>query len=116
MPNPDLILRHIYESWALVQGAPAAAIALFVLGCFAASFWNSRRSGILKERCEALKDEVSRYKAKLDGATPEEARARIEKLEATIKRTVGSEWKPLGDREVDALRKALEPIERRLYT
>ena len=105
----DQILDHVDKEMRVLLDAPLLFFA--ALAVTSTFIWR-----VFEWRYAAKNDLIELYKAKLDGATPEEARARIEKLEATIKRTVGSEWKPLGDREVDALRKALEPIERRLYT
>jgi glucose-6-phosphate-specific signal transduction histidine kinase len=58
-------------------------------------------------------DLIALYKARLDGATPDEARTKIQKLEETVRRSVGSPWKPLTYREVQDLAQALRAIEKR---
>ena len=94
----------------LVWNAPAvvvpAAIALIVAVWIVANWLRS-------QEVRAAKEQVAAYKARLDGATPDEARARIQALEAVIKRTIGSAWTPLTKHQVQALTRELAGIEKR---
>ncbi len=58
-------------------------------------------------------DLIALYKARLDGASPDEARARIKSLEAIIDRTIGAKWDPLTEREIKRLAEGLSKIKDR---
>jgi hypothetical protein len=102
----DQIVDHIAKQLGVIQSAPlvfftALAVAIVVI-------WR-----IFDWRYAAKDDLINLYKAKLDGATPDEARARIERLEGVIRRTVGSEWAPLTKSEVQNLSREVASIEKR---
>lgn len=66
------------------------------------------------ERLHKPKDDLIKlYEARLKGMTPDEAAAKIQTLEETRKRTVGSPWRPLSYGEVQALARELRAIEKR---
>jgi hypothetical protein len=50
-----------------------------------------------------LRTQLDDYKEKLKGATPQEARERIDALEAAAKETIGKKWIPLTAAEMDQL-------------
>lgn len=54
--------------------------------------------------------QLSDYKQKLDGATPDQAKAKIEALEHTIRITVGAKWIPLNKGEISTLAAKLKDI------
>jgi hypothetical protein len=56
--------------------------------------------------------QLSDYKQKLDGASPDQAKAKIEALERTISATVGSKWEPLRKSQVAALALRLKDIQK----
>jgi hypothetical protein len=101
---------EIAKQLDIVWNAPAvilpAGIALVAATWIAVNWLRSQEVRGAKEQVEA-------YKARLGGATPDEARAKIQKLEETIKRSVGSPWKPLAYPEVQALARGLAAIEKR---
>lgn len=74
--------EQLQKVWPLVTTAPwgfaSIAFAIFASGWALGRFMYSQRITILKERIEA-------YKEKLDGASPDEAHAKIERLEARIR-------------------------------
>jgi hypothetical protein len=73
-------------------------IALFlVASCiFVAIDW--RYKGVVEAKnatIERLTGEVGEYRSKLSGASPDEAKAKIERLEQTLNLAIGSRWEPL---------------------
>ena len=86
-----------------------AAIALIVAVWIVANWLRT-------QEVRASKEQVAAYKARLDGATPDEARARIQELAGVIKRTIGSAWTPLTKHQIQALTRELVGIEKRCIT
>jgi hypothetical protein len=54
--------------------------------------------------------QLSDYKQKLDGASPDQAKAKIDALEKTIDLTIGKRWEPLTKSEIAALSQALSDV------
>jgi plasmid stabilization system protein ParE len=90
----------------VIAQAPVTFFA--ALAVLSAIIWK-----LLAWRHAAKDDLITLYKARLDGATPDQARARIDKLETTIRRTVGSEWPPLTPQQIQALSREVANIEKR---
>jgi hypothetical protein len=66
------------------------------------------------ERLQKPKDDLIKlYEARLKGMTPDEAATKIQRLEETVKRSVGAPWKPLSYGEVQALARELRTLEKR---
>lgn len=82
------IVEYVANSWDLIEGQPNLFLAVAIIVATAVTFyWRHHFSGqlnTLRERL-ALKDErLSDYQAKLDGASPDEAKARIDALEERV--------------------------------
>ncbi|WP_245309164.1 hypothetical protein [Bradyrhizobium retamae] len=56
--------------------------------------------------------EISEYKTKLSGATPEQAKDKIESLEQTIRKMVGTSWAPLTRPQIANLAAKLKEIQK----
>ncbi|MEW6016765.1 MAG: hypothetical protein AB1760_01670 [Pseudomonadota bacterium] len=84
------LAEYLAREWAVVSQAPFTfIIASLLVGAvaWAAVLWRyGGKIDHLEERVRLRDDEIADYKRKLDGATPDEARARIEKLEHDIER------------------------------
>lgn len=82
------LLNWLRDNWAVIAEAPLAfalwTAILLGLCWFVVSYLKSNQIGNLESRISLRDDEISDYKRKLDGASPEEARDRIEKLEAEV--------------------------------
>jgi hypothetical protein len=95
------------------------AIALIVLSTcvFFAVDW--RYKGVVDAKSatiEQLTAEVGEYKSKLSGASPDEAKAKIERLEQTLKLAIGSRWEPLANDQSNRLLSAISTLQvRRIH-
>ncbi len=84
----EAIVKYLTTEWGVILQAPviyltsAALVAVFVWTVFQWSYAN--RINDLEGRVKFRDDEISDYKRKLSGATPEEARNRIDALELQI--------------------------------
>jgi hypothetical protein len=79
---------NLQREWGNVSGAPVTFVASFLI--FAALVWlflyflKRHQVGDLESRLKLRDDEIAEYKRKLDGATPDEAHARIGQLEERV--------------------------------
>ncbi len=84
MPVVDLLR----ENWAVISAAPwafvAIAAAFLLMGFAAGRFFLSERISSLEGRIALKDDRIADYEAKLQGATPDEAKAKIEALERRL--------------------------------
>jgi len=94
------LLKYILGEFSVIRGAPIA----FILSLVAASLlifylmtWGYGREN------SYLRTQLDDYKEKLKGATPQEARDRIDALETAAKETIGKKWQPLTATEMDHL-------------
>ena len=102
----EQVIKYLANEMRVIAQAPV--IFFGALAVLSAMIWK-----MLAWRHSAKDDLIALYKARLDGATPEQARARIDKLEGIVRRTVGSEWAPLTPAQVAALSREVAGIERR---
>jgi hypothetical protein len=80
-PRVDNIVKYIFGEWETISKAPVTfIIGLLVLAVVA---YQAARYH-LKERLQLRDDQIADYKNKLSGATPDEAKARIDRLEARV--------------------------------
>jgi|SRR4051794_4103197 len=93
------LLTKLAQEWAVIQAAP---FSFFVTWLFASviSFLVLRWSlGAVNSRLKAeislLERQLGDYREKLEGRSPDEAKAKIEELEAKIGRIVGRVWPSL---------------------
>lgn len=82
------VVERLQKEWPVIQQAPFSftliAIALLALTWAAASWLYRHQIGNLKERIGLKDDLITDYKRKLDGATPDEARERLDALEMLV--------------------------------
>jgi len=82
------LVKYLTTEWGVILQAPAifvtaaALIMLFVWGIFRWSY--ASRIEALDGRLKLRDDQISDYKQKLSGATPEEARNRVDALELQV--------------------------------
>jgi hypothetical protein len=111
---PDLV--KLLEQWAVVTAAPIPfAIAVVVAAglIWLAVGWSY--SGVLASKngqIELQDRQLADYKQKLDGASPDQAKAKIDALERRVRVTVGKEWEPLTRAEKVALTSRLKDIQK----
>jgi hypothetical protein len=92
------------------------AMGLFVLSTciFFAIDW--RYKGVVDAKSatvEQLTAAVGEYKSKLSGASPDEARAKIERLEQTLRLAIGSRWETLTADQSNRLFNAISAMQTR---
>src|SRR5882757_163460 len=94
------LLKYILGEFSIIRAAPVA----FVLSLVAASLlifylmtWGYGREN------SYLRTQLDDYKEKLKGATPQEARDRIDQLEKMSNEVIGKRWQPLSAAEVSKL-------------
>jgi len=95
------------------------AIALIVLSTCVFFAINWHYKGVVDAKSatiEQLTAEVGEYKSKLSGASPDEAKAKIERLEQTLKLAIGSRWEPLANDQSNRLLSAISTLQvRRIH-
>ena len=113
----DSVIKYIVQEFRVIGEAPivfTAAILAVLLVCWLALDW--RYTGILENRDAELrlaKTQRDDYRNKLDGQSPDQARAKIEALEAKIRLTVGEKWEPLSADDVRRLSEAVKDLPKR---
>jgi hypothetical protein len=102
---PDLV--KLLEQWAVVTAAPIPfAIAVVVAAglIWLAVGWSYSAVLSGKSAQIELQDrQLADYRDKLKGATPEEAKAKIDALEDKVRNTIGDRWEVLTKDESDKL-------------
>jgi hypothetical protein len=82
--------EKLQKEWAVIRGAPWSFFTAVAIIAGAIWFFLSEiNQGMLQAKdatIETLKTQNDSYKEKLSGATPEEAKARIDALEARVSR------------------------------
>jgi len=94
------------KTFALVTAVIIAIVWLIVNYSYSTILSNKNSQIELQDR------QLGDYKQKLDGATPEQAKAKIEALENTIRLTVGSKWEALSSYQISALAVQLKAIQK----
>jgi hypothetical protein len=110
-------LSKIAQEWTVIQSAPLS----FITVCAIAAVWIwVIVSGIYSIRLANKDGEISLltrqrddYKDKLGGASPDQAKAKIDALEKRIALTIGSPWMPLTSDESTRLTAAVAGLEKR---
>ncbi len=110
-------LTKLLEQWTSVATAPipfliavilVGGVIWLVIGCSYGSVLESKNAQIeLQDR------QLSDYREKLQGATPEEAKAKIDALEEKVRNTIGSRWTPLTKDEINKLSAAVAGLPKR---
>jgi hypothetical protein len=101
------LVKYILGELAVIRGAPVA----FLLSLLATSLlifylmtWGYGREN------SYLRTQLDDYKEKLKGATPQEARDRIDQLEKLSNEVIGKRWQPLTPAQIDKLAEELKPF------
>ncbi|MGY4467317.1 hypothetical protein ACVWWK_002999 [Bradyrhizobium sp. LB9.1b] len=103
MPDWDKVLGQL----SAVSNAPIPFIvALLIVSCFLWWAIDWRYSTVLGHRDA----EIAEYKTKLSGATPEQAKDKIESLELTVRKMLGTSWEPLTRPQIANLAAKLKEI------
>jgi hypothetical protein len=107
-------MQDLTAGWPMIRANLPTFFVILVLtaGVIWAAF-NWSYSAVLagkNSQIELQDRQLADYKQKLDGATPDQAKAKIEALEHTIRITVGSKWTPLNKGEISILAAKLKNI------
>jgi hypothetical protein len=111
---PDLV--KLLEQWAVVTAAPIPfAIAVVIAGglIWLAVGWSY--SGVLGSKnaqIELQDRQLADYRDKLKGATPEQAKDKIDSLEGTLRKMIGQNWEPLNKTQVASFAAKLKEIKK----
>jgi hypothetical protein len=99
------LLKYIIGEFSVIRSAPVSfGLSVIAVGLliFYLMTWGYGREN------SYLRTQLDDYKEKLKGATPQEARERIDALEAAAKETIGKKWAPLTAAEMDQLSEQLK--------
>ncbi|TBY73369.1 hypothetical protein E0H51_23905 [Rhizobium leguminosarum bv. viciae] len=84
----DLLLSMIQQNWAVISQAPFGVVSLLLVIATAAfsagRFFLSEKVANLESRLAAKDETIANYREKLAGATPDEARSKIDELEGRL--------------------------------
>lgn len=79
---------HLEAEWRVLTGAPILSLGLLAAGAvmaYLAARWRfSGKIEHLEERIRLREDRIADYEEKLKGASPEEAKARLDSLESAV--------------------------------
>lgn len=107
-------MQDLVAGWPMITGNFPTFIVIVAL-IITVVWWamNWRYGTVLGNKdseIALLRSQRDDYKDKLGGASPDQAKARMETLEQTIGVTIGTKWTPLTKGEISALSKKLEAI------
>src|SRR5665213_3041205 len=81
--------EHLSAEWRVLTGAPlltfGLVVAMLALGYLAAKWRFGAKMDAMEERLRHKDDRLKEYDDKLKGASPDEARARLDALEAQVR-------------------------------
>lgn len=104
------VIKTLQAEWPAVSAAPwsFAIIACLAVGIgfAAATFYFGGTISTLRER-------LALYQDRLNGATPDQAKAKIDALEEVIRNTVGGAWHPLTTQQSDRLTNLVKDLPKR---
>lgn len=107
-------MQDLSAGWPMIIANPstfAAILVLVVMIVWTIVNWSYRRVIASKNGQIELQDrQLADYREKLKGATPEEAKAKIDALEEKVRNTVGDRWKPLTGDETAKLLASIESL------
>lgn len=108
-------LQRILDQWTIVRNAPVpfitVAVAIGIGLWFVLDTIYSTRIANRDAEIALLTRQRDDYRDKLGGATPDQAKAKIESLQRTVHTVIGSRWDPLSRDEIDRLASNLSGIE-----
>jgi hypothetical protein len=103
----ELFEKYVLGQWRLVLSDPIPFIMSIVV--VAIVLWFVFDWGYGRE-ISLLKQQLADYKDKLNGATPDQAKAKIADLERRVNLTIGSKWEPLSKDESSRLTAAVAKL------
>jgi hypothetical protein len=101
------LIKYIIGEFSVIRGAPVSfGLSIIAVGLllFYLMTWGYGREN------SYLRTQLDDYKEKLKGATPQEARDRIDQLEKAANEVIGKRWPPLSKANADRLSENLKPI------
>ncbi len=101
------LLKYILGEFSVIRAAPVAFVLSLVatsLLIFSLMTWGYGREN------SYLRTQLDDYKEKLKGATPQEARDRIDQLEKLSNEVIGKRWPPLTSAQIAKLADELKPF------
>ena len=109
-------MQDLFAGWPMIRANLPTFFVIVVL-ILGAVWWlmDWRYGAIVASKSgqiELQDRQLADYKQKLDGASPDQAKAKIEALENTIRATIGSRWKPLSKIQISELALKLREIEK----
>src|SRR5665213_718041 len=109
-------MQDLTSGWPIIKAnLPTFLVILVVM---IGAVWvvvNWSYSGVLASKngqLELQDRQLADYRDKLKGATPDEAKAKIDALERTLRTAVGQSWTPLSKSQIDELASKLEEIQK----
>jgi hypothetical protein len=109
-------MQDLTAGWPMIRANLPTFLVILVL--ITGAIWvvfNWSYGAILASKnsqIELQDRQLADYRQKLDGASPDQAKAKIEALEHTIRVTIGNRWSPLSGPEISALAAKLRDIKR----
>ena len=109
-------MQDLITGWPMIRANLPTFFVLIVLIIVVIWWVMSWRYGDLlaakNGQIELQDRQLADYREKLKGASPEEAKAKIDALERTIKLTVGARWEPLTKAQISTLAVKLRAIKK----
>jgi hypothetical protein len=107
-------MQDLISGWPMIRANLPTFFVILVL-IIGAIWWimNWRYGDLLASKngqIELQDRQLADYKQKLDGASPDQAKSKIDALERRVRVTVGKEWEPLTRVEIVALTSKLKAI------
>jgi hypothetical protein len=107
-------MQDLFAGWPMIR-ANLPTFSVIIVLIIGAVWWlmDWRYGAIVASKAgqiELQDRQLADYKQKLDGATPDQAKAKIDALERRVRVTVGKEWDPLTKPEIAALATKLKAI------
>jgi hypothetical protein len=103
----DQLIKYVLGEIRIIRGAPltfSIALSVLLVGVWSATDWRFAKIIESKDGIIAL------YKERLNGASPDQAKAKIEALEAQVSALRNREWPPLTATESAAFKAALKGV------
>jgi hypothetical protein len=112
----EAFIKYVLGEFRMIWEAPLSFVtcvaAMFLIVWFAMDW---RYGGVISNKDSELslaKAQRDDYRDKLGGATPDQAKAKIEALEKTIHLTMGARWEPLTKSQIADLAAKLKDIKK----
>ena len=103
-------IKTLQQEWPTLSAAPWS-VAIVAIICLSVGFGIARLyyGGTLL----TLRERLQLYQDRLQGASPDEAKAKIDALQRTIDLTIGTRWEPLTNNEIISLSAKVSALEKR---